>query len=118
MTAQPERHAEELIPRPERTITARKAALAVVASDHLLLEMRTEQSEAITKAIDSTTLDPLRGSSCDAPSWWSSNRYPGTASKLRRAEYLKQVADDTDDSRRHARAAAEIIRAVCRALHA
>ncbi|GAA2149757.1 hypothetical protein GCM10009760_43270 [Kitasatospora kazusensis] len=117
MTAQPEHHAEELIPRPERTITALKAALAVVASDRLP-EMQTEQAEAITKAIDSDTLDPLRGFLLRWAVVVEIERYPETAFKLRRAEYLMQVAEDPDDSRGHALTAAEIVRAAYRVLGA
>ncbi|MGW4646780.1 hypothetical protein [Kitasatospora sp. NPDC004289] len=115
MTAQPEHRAEELIPRPELTIIALKAALAVVAPDRLL-EMQTEQAEAITKAIDSETLDPLRGFLLRWAVVVEIERYPATASKLRRAEYLMQVAAEADDSRRHALVAAEIVRAAYRAL--
>jgi hypothetical protein len=117
VTAQPEHHAEELIPRPERTITALKAALAVVASDRLL-EMQAEQAEAITMAIDSDTLDPLRGFLLRWAVIVEIERHPETALKLRRAEYLMQVEEEPEDSRRHALTAAEIIRAAYRALGA
>ncbi|WP_034087491.1 hypothetical protein [Streptacidiphilus albus] len=117
MTAQPEHHAEELIPRPERTITALKAALAVVASDRLL-EMQAEQAEAITMAIDSDTLDPLRGFLLRWAVIVEIERHPEIALKLRRAEYLMQVEEEPEDSRRHALTAAEIIRAAYRALGA
>ncbi|WP_329567133.1 hypothetical protein [Kitasatospora sp. NBC_01266] len=117
MTAQPEHHAEELIPRPERTITALKAALAVVAPDRLP-EMQTEQAEAITKAIDSDTLAPLRGFLLRWAVVVEIERCPETAFKLRRAEYLMQVAEDPDESRRQALTAAEIVRAAYRTLGA
>ncbi|WP_110946144.1 hypothetical protein [Streptomyces avicenniae] len=117
MTAQPEHHTEALIPRPERTITALKAALAVVAPDRLP-EMQTEQAEAITRAIDSDTLDPLRGFLLRWTVVVEIERHPETATKLRRAEYLMQVAEDPVDSRRHALTAAEIIRAAYRVLGA
>ncbi len=118
MTAQPEhQNAEALIPRPERTITALKAALAVVAPDRLL-EMQTEQAEAITKAIDADALDPLRGFLLRWAVVVEVERHPETASKLRRVEYLMQVAEDPADSRGHALAAAEILRAAYRVLGA
>lgn len=117
MAARPEHHAEELIPRPGRTITALKAALAVVASDRLL-EMQAEQAEAITKAPDSDTLDPLRGFLLRWAVVVEIERHPETAFKLRRAEYLMQVEEALDDSRRHALTAAEIIRAAYQALDA
>ncbi len=117
MTAQPEHRTEELIPRPERTITALRAALAVVASDRLP-EMQIEQAEAITGAIDSDTLDPIRGFLLRWAVVVEIERHPETAFKLRRAEYLMQVVEDPDDSRRHALTAAEIVRAAYQVLGA
>ncbi len=115
MTAQPEHHARELIPRPERTVTALKAALAVVAPDRLP-EFQTEQADAITRAVESETLDPLRGFLLRWAVVVEVERQPDTAFRLHQAEYLMQVAEDGDDSRRHAVAVGEIIRAAYRAL--
>jgi len=117
VTAQPEHRTEELIPRPERTITALRAALAVVASDRLP-EMQIEQAEAITGAIDSDTLDPIRGFLLRWAVVVEIERHPETAFKLRRAEYLMQVVEDPEDSRRHALTAAEIVRAAYQVLGA
>lgn len=117
MTAQPEHHAAESIPRPERTVAALKAALAVVAPDRLP-EVQADQAEAITKAVESDSLDRLRGFLLRWAVVVEIERQPDTAFRLRQAEYLMQAAEDPQESRRQAVAAAEIIRAAYRALGA
>jgi hypothetical protein len=52
-------HGDELIPRPEQTPDALRAALAVVAPDRLA-EMQAEKDEAFAKAVEWQSLSPVR----------------------------------------------------------
>ncbi|WP_369261319.1 hypothetical protein [Streptomyces sp. R35] len=52
-------HGHELIPRPEQTPDALRAALAVVAPSRLD-EMQTEKDEAFAKAVDRQSLSPVQ----------------------------------------------------------
>ncbi|MFD8478986.1 hypothetical protein [Kitasatospora sp. NPDC059673] len=115
MAAQPEFPIGELIPRPERTAAALKAALAVVAPERLP-QMLAEQTETITLAVESDSLDPLRGFLLRWAAVVEIERDPQTASRLRRAEYLMHTATDPAESRAHALAVSEIIRGAYRAL--
>jgi hypothetical protein len=52
-------HGHELIPRPEQTPDALRAALAVVAPSRLD-EMQAEKDEALAKAVDRQSLSPVQ----------------------------------------------------------
>ncbi|QKW08190.1 hypothetical protein HUT18_19210 [Streptomyces sp. NA04227] len=53
-------HGHELIPRPEQTPEALRAALAVVAPGRLE-EMRASKDDAFAKAVEWQSLSPVRG---------------------------------------------------------
>jgi len=55
MTTQPAHHDGELIPRPERTPEALRAALATVAP-HRLAEMEQQKNEAIALAVETDSI--------------------------------------------------------------
>ncbi|MEU2118862.1 hypothetical protein ABZ567_25170 [Streptomyces sp. NPDC016459] len=109
MTTQPE-HTGELIPRPEQTPSALRAALAVVAPERLP-EMDASQRAAVTEAIEQSGITPLRMFLVQWAAVIEIERFPDTARELRRAEYLAQIAEDPEESRRYVRAAGGIIRA-------
>ncbi|MCM1945134.1 MULTISPECIES: hypothetical protein [Streptomyces] len=109
VTTQPD-HTGELIPRPERTPAALRAALAVVAPERLP-EMDASQRAAVTEAIEQSGITPLRMFLSEWAAVVEIERFPETARELRRAEYLAQIAEDPEESRRHVRAAGAIIRA-------
>lgn len=117
MSAQPEDASQDVIPRPERTVASLRAALAVVAPGRLT-EFQAQQADAITQAVEADTLEPLRGFLLHWAVVVEIERQPQASSRLHRAEYLAQVAEDPAESRAHALAAAEIIRAAYRALGA
>lgn len=109
MTTQPD-HAGELIPRPERTPAALRAALAVVAPERVP-EMDASQRAAVAEAIEQSDIAPLRMFLIQWAAVIEIERFPDTARALRRAEYLAQTAGTPEESRRHVRAAGEILRA-------
>ncbi|MFJ8662428.1 hypothetical protein [Streptomyces sp. NPDC093795] len=114
MTTQSD-HVGELIPRPEQTPFALRAALAVVAPERLP-EMDAGQRVAVTEAIEQSGITPLRLFLIEWAAVIEIERFPETARELRRAEYLAQVAEDPEESRRYVQAAGDIIRAAHRAV--
>ncbi|MFF7778702.1 hypothetical protein ACFZCG_30315 [Streptomyces tanashiensis] len=114
MTTQPERGGE-LIPRPERTPAALRAALAVVAPERLP-EMDASQRAAVAEAIEQSGIIPLRMFLVQWAAAIEIERFPDTARELRRAEYLAQIAEDPEESRRYVRVAGDIIRAAHKAV--
>ncbi len=52
-------HGHELIPRPERTPEALRAALGVIAPDRLE-EMQAEKDETFTKAVEWQSVTPVQ----------------------------------------------------------
>ncbi|MGW6391359.1 DUF6247 family protein [Streptomyces sp. NPDC055103] len=114
VTTQPDR-AGGLIPRPERTPTALRAALAVVAPGRLP-EMDASQREAVTEAIEQSDITPLRMFLSQWAAVIEIERFPDTARELRRAEYLAQISEDPEESRRYVRTAGDIIRAAHKAV--
>ncbi|GGQ72631.1 hypothetical protein [Kitasatospora griseola] len=100
MTAQPDHSAyrdDELIPRPEKTPDALRAALAAVAP-HRLPEMTEQQDEAFALAVHAGSIDPLRA----FLNTWAAHievaRSLRTAARLREAEHAVQTLE-RDDSR-------------------
>ncbi|WP_435969509.1 DUF6247 family protein [Streptomyces sp. Qhu_M48] len=113
----PPHHTGELVPRPERTPAALRAALAVVAPERLS-EMDASQREAVTEAIEQSSITPLRMFLVQWAAIIEIERFPDTARALRRAEYLAQVSEDPEESRRYVRTAGDIIRAAHEAVGA
>ncbi|MER5713082.1 hypothetical protein [Streptomyces sp. NPDC002122] len=105
----------ELIPRPERTPAALRAALAVLAPERLP-EMDAGQRAAVAEAIEQSGISPLGIFLIEWAAVIEIERFPGTARELRRAEYLAQIAEDPEERRRYVRTAGDIIRAAHRAV--
>lgn len=114
MTTQSD-HPGALIPRPERTPAALRAALAVVAPERLS-EMDAGQRAAVAEAIEQSGIAPLRMFLIEWAAVIEIERFPDTARELRRAEYLAQITEDPEESRRYVRAAGDIIRAAHKAV--
>ncbi|MFE7548840.1 hypothetical protein [Streptomyces gardneri] len=114
VTTQPD-HAGELIPRPEQTPSALRAALAVVAPERLP-EMDASQRAAVTEAIEQSGITPLRMFLIQWAAVIEIERFPDTARELRRAEYLARISEDPEESRRYVRTAGDIIRAAHKAV--
>ncbi|MDR3084143.1 MAG: hypothetical protein LBV60_25050, partial [Streptomyces sp.] len=81
MSRQPD-HGAELIPRPERTPQALRAALAAIAPERLP-EMDAGQCKAVAAAIEQSSIKPLQLFVIA----WAANieieRFPETARELR-----------------------------------
>jgi hypothetical protein len=113
MTTQP-LQGPELIPRPQHTPAALRAALAVVAPDRLL-EMTRDQTEAMTAAVERGSVKPL----LIFVRKWAAEveiaRFPDALGALRRAEYLAAHAPTQQERREQASAAGAILRAAAQA---
>jgi hypothetical protein len=101
MTTQPEHHRPELIPRPERTPDALRAALAQVAP-HRLPEMEEQKNDAIALAVGSGSIAPLQGFLTSWAVHIEIARDLDTASRLRAAEHAAQTLDRDDPAWRSA----------------
>ncbi|MFJ1758428.1 hypothetical protein [Kitasatospora sp. NPDC088134] len=99
----------ELIPRPEQTPTALKAALSVVAPERLP-EMVDGQTGAMAEAIASGSVQPIRSFVAHWAAVVEIERHPATAREYHRANYLANHAESVEDCRRHARTVAELYR--------
>ncbi|MFI6157120.1 hypothetical protein ACIBCA_31065 [Kitasatospora sp. NPDC051170] len=99
----------ELIPRPERSPAALKAALAVVAADRLP-EMIDGQTGAMAEAIASGSVQPIRSFVAHWAAVVQIERHPATARAYHRANYLANHAGTVQECREHAAAVAELYR--------
>lgn len=101
MTAQPIEHGGHLIPRPERTPAALRAALAQVAP-HSLAKMERQQDEAVTMAARTGSVGPIT----QFLETWAViieiARIPAAAAQLRTAEYTAQAIDRDESAWRDA----------------
>jgi hypothetical protein len=116
MTTQPT-HGPELIPQPDQTPAALRAALAIVASGRLA-EMTQDQTEAMTLAVARGSVKPLQ---IFVRKWAIEieiARFPDVAAAYRRAEYLATHAQTEEERRAQAGAASEILRAAAQAVAA
>ncbi|MFG2695991.1 hypothetical protein [Kitasatospora sp. NPDC048407] len=98
MTAQPDHSVhpdDELIPRPQKTPDALRAALAAVAP-HRLPEMAEQQDEVFALAVRAGSIDPLRV----FLNTWAAHievaRHLDTAARMRAAEHAVQTLDRDD----------------------
>ncbi|WP_329611626.1 hypothetical protein [Kitasatospora herbaricolor] len=107
---QPAHDGIELIPRPEQSPTALKAALAVVASDRLP-EMIDGQTRAMAEAITAGSVQPIRAFVAHWAAVVEIERHPETARTFHRANYLANHAPTLQECREHATTVAELYRA-------
>ncbi|MFB7904965.1 hypothetical protein ACFXPX_32485 [Kitasatospora sp. NPDC059146] len=114
--SQPVPDGAELIPRPEKSPAALKAALAVVASARLP-EMVEGQTRAMAAAIDSGSISPLRAFVAHWAAVVEIERVPATARAYHRANYLANHAESVEECRRNATDVAAIYRAAFSAVN-
>ncbi|AWW38985.1 MULTISPECIES: DUF6247 family protein [Streptomyces] len=104
-----------LIPRPDRTPDALRAACAVVAPQ-LLPAYDQAKDRALAEAVEHGSLGPVHA----CLQHWSAlieiERHPRTAKAYHRAEYLAQLATSPAEARDHLAAAAAIYRDAARAV--
>ncbi|MGW7301278.1 DUF6247 family protein [Streptomyces sp. NPDC054829] len=106
-----------LIPRPERTPGALRAACAVVAP-RLLAAYDRARDAALEEAVREGSLGPVHACLAHWATRIEIERHPGTAKAYRRAEYLAQVATTPEQARGHLTAASAIYRAAAEAVRA
>ncbi|PYC85379.1 hypothetical protein C7C46_06435 [Streptomyces tateyamensis] len=99
----------ELIPRPELTPAALRAALSVVAPGRLA-EMIDGQSQAMAEAITTGSVQPIRSFVTHWAAIVEIERVPATAQAYHRANYLANHAETLAECRKNAVAVAELYR--------
>jgi hypothetical protein len=114
--SQPAHHGSDLIPRPEKSPAALKAALAVVAPDRLP-ELVDGQTRAMAEAITEGTINPLRSFMAHWAAVVEIERVPQTASAYHRSNYLANHAETVEECRAHAAEVATIYRAAYAAVN-
>ncbi|MFI9159585.1 hypothetical protein ACIGXI_10565 [Kitasatospora aureofaciens] len=107
--SQPVHDGVELIPRPEQSPAALKAALAVVAADRLP-EMIDGQTRAMAEAITTGSVQPIRAFVAHWATVVEIERHPATAQVYHRANYLANHAGTAQECREHAAVVAELYR--------
>ncbi|GGQ80585.1 hypothetical protein [Kitasatospora griseola] len=100
----------ELIPRPDRTPAALKAALTVVAPDRLA-EMVEGRTGAMAEAITTGSVRPIRSFVAHWAAVLEIERLPVTARAYHRSNHLANHAATVEECRRHAVTVAELYRA-------
>ncbi|MFE7193996.1 hypothetical protein [Kitasatospora sp. NPDC057541] len=115
--SQPLHDEVELIPRPEQSPAALKAALAVVAADRLP-EMIDGQTKAMAEAITAGSVQPIRSFVAHWAAVVEIERHPTTAQAWHRANYLANHAGTVQECREHAATVAELYRAAYAAVNA
>jgi hypothetical protein len=107
--------AEELIPRPDRTPAALKAALAVVAPD-LLPKMQADVEKAFNRAAALDSLTPVHAFLAHWSAMVEIERFPEKARTYHRSLYLAQQAETPEAAREYLTVAGDILRAATRAV--
>ncbi|GAA1230738.1 hypothetical protein GCM10009665_21410 [Kitasatospora nipponensis] len=98
-----------LIPRPEQTPAALKAALTLVAADRLP-EMIDGQTQAMAEAIASGGVQPIRSFVTHWAAVVEIERRPATAQAYHRANYLANHGESVLECREYALIVAELYR--------
>ncbi|MEU2869884.1 hypothetical protein ABZ769_11855 [Streptomyces olivoreticuli] len=101
MTTQPVHDGGALIPRPEKTYPALRAALARVAPSRLA-EMATERDTVFTMATQSNSFGPIAMFQLKWATVIEIERHPETARRLHAAEHAAQTLDREDPAWRAA----------------
>ncbi|MCM1969844.1 DUF6247 family protein [Streptomyces sp. G1] len=108
---------QPLIPRPERTPDALRAACAVVAP-RLLAAYDRAKDAALAEAMTEDSLRPVHACLRHWATLIEVERHPGTAQAYRHAEYMARVATTPEEAHGHLTAAADIYRAAAEAVRA
>jgi hypothetical protein len=106
-----------LIPRPERTPAALRAACAVVAPQ-LVATYDQAKDQALAEAVEHGSLGPVHAYLAHWAALIEIERHPETAKAYHRAEYLAHIAADPNRAREHVTAASGIYRAAAEAVRA
>ncbi|MBT3154778.1 hypothetical protein HTV45_28560 [Streptomyces sp. CHD11] len=106
-----------LIPRPERTPGALRAACTVVAPG-LLAAYDQAKDQALAEAVEHGSLKPVHAYLRHWAALIEIERYPATAREYHRAEYLARIATTADEAQRHLRTASSLYREAAEAVRA
>ncbi|MEV5014045.1 DUF6247 family protein [Streptomyces sp. NPDC053780] len=106
-----------LIPRPERTPGALRAACAVVAPE-LLTAYDRAKDQALADAVDGGSLKPVHAYLWHWAALIEIERHPAVAKAYHRAEYLAQVSPTPDEARGHLIRASTLYREAAEAVRA
>ncbi|MBC2904602.1 DUF6247 family protein [Streptomyces cupreus] len=106
-----------LIPRPERTPGALRAACAVVAPQ-LLTAYDQVKDQALAEAVQHGSLKPVHAYLDHWAALIEIERHPETAKAYHRAEYLAHVSTTPEEARGHLTTASGIYRAAAEAVRA
>ncbi len=101
MSTQPVHDGGALVPRPEKTFPALRAALAQVAPSRLA-EMTTERDTVFTMATQSNDFGPIAMFQLKWATVIEVERFPGIARRLHAAEHAAQSLERTDPAWRAA----------------
>ncbi|GAA2270908.1 hypothetical protein GCM10010145_01730 [Streptomyces ruber] len=104
-----------LIPRPERTPGALRAACAVVAP-HLLTAYDQAKDHALAEAVEHGSLKPVHAYLAHWAALIEIERHPEIARTYHRAEYLARIATAPEEAREHLVTASAIYRDAARAV--
>ncbi|MFJ8083490.1 DUF6247 family protein [Streptomyces sp. NPDC096205] len=89
-----------LIPRPERSPGALRAACTVVAPA-LLLAYDRAKDQALAEAVEHGSLKPVHAYLAHWAALIEIERHPETAKRYHRAEYLARTAASPEEAREH-----------------
>ncbi|MGW2718202.1 DUF6247 family protein [Streptomyces sp. NPDC001492] len=106
-----------LIPRPERTPAALRAACAVVAPQ-LVAAYDQAKDQALAEAVAHGSLGPVHAYLAHWAALIEIERHPGAAKAYHRAEYLGHIAAEPTAAREHLTVASDIYRAAAEAVRA
>ncbi|GAA4043607.1 hypothetical protein GCM10022233_10990 [Streptomyces shaanxiensis] len=106
-----------LIPRPERTPGALRAACAVVAPQ-LLAAYDQAKDQALAEAVEYGSLKPVHAYLEHWAALIEIERHPEAARAYHRAGYLAHVATAPDEAREHLATAGGVYRDAAKAVHA
>jgi hypothetical protein len=106
-----------MIPRPERSPGALRAACAVVAPA-LLPAYDRAKDQALAEAVEQGSLKPVHAYLAHWAALIEIERHPETAKRYHRAEYLARIAASPEEAREHLTVASVLYRAAAEAVAA
>ncbi|MEU2899144.1 DUF6247 family protein [Streptomyces sp. NPDC001273] len=106
-----------LIPRPERTPGALRAACTVVAPG-LVAAYDQAKDQALAEAVEHGSLKPVHAYLSHWAALIEIERHPATAREYHRAVYLAQIATTVDEAQEHLRTASSLYREAAEAVRA
>ncbi|WP_406726896.1 DUF6247 family protein [Streptomyces sp. GD-15H] len=106
-----------LIPRPERTPGALRAACTVLAPD-LLTAYDRAKGQALAEAVEHGSLKPIHAYLSHWAVLIEIEPHPAMAKTYHRAEYLARTATTADEARTHLITASSLYREAAKAVHA